>query len=65
MYAAIWQIDADSTGGDSELGAVARLGSQNWGRAALLKAVWWNLHLASLLMHLFLQFIVRKQNVPG
>jgi len=33
-----------------------------YGAAALLKAVWWDLRLASLLMHFFLWLIVR-QNV--
>jgi len=30
------------------------VGSRNWAAAALLKALWWDLRLASLLTHLFI-----------
>ena len=45
------------------LRALARLGAQSeLGAAASRKAVWWNLRLASLLMHLYTSLFTKQQN---
>jgi len=52
-------------GRDSDLGAVTQCEQSELGAAVLLKAVWWDLRLASLLTHLFifgLLFILLNRN---
>ena len=51
IYASMYWSHAATLGEHSELGAVARWAVGMGG--ALLKAVWWDLRLASLLTHLF------------
>jgi len=58
MCAATNWMQAVDPGGSCRRGSVgiqnwvAQLGSQNWGAVALLKAIWWDLRLASLLTDL-------------